>query len=130
LAEQGRISGIHGGAVPIDSMASADSPFEQRINAHQIAKTNIGRAAVRLISSGETLIINGGSTAVAFAASLGDLQRLTIVTNNLSLPAAIPPNAGDSLFLFCGGNRSGAPITLGTGGVVGTPPITARTARI
>ncbi len=52
LADQGLISRIHGGAVPIDSMASADSPFEQRINAHQIAKTYIGRAAVRLISSG------------------------------------------------------------------------------
>ena len=28
LADQGLISRIHGGAVPIDSMASADSPFE------------------------------------------------------------------------------------------------------
>src|SRR5579872_2800373 len=47
LADQGLISRIHGGAVPIDGMASADSPFEQRVNAHQIAKTNIGRAAAR-----------------------------------------------------------------------------------
>src|SRR6266852_3733025 len=52
LADQVLISRIHGGAVPIDGMASADSPFEQRINAHQIAKTNIGRAAALLISSG------------------------------------------------------------------------------
>jgi hypothetical protein len=111
LADQGLISRIHGGAVPIDSMASADSPFEQRINAHQIAKTNIGRAAVRLISSGETLIVNGGSTTVAFAASLGDLQRLTIVTNNLSLPAAIPPNPVRSLYLIGGEIRSGGVAT-------------------
>src|SRR3954447_23438784 len=128
LADQGLISRIHGGAVPIDSMASADSPFEQRINAHQIAKTNIGRAAVRLISSGETLIVNGGSTAVAFAASLGDLQRLTIVTNNLSLPAAIPPNAGNSLYLLGGEIRSGARVTLGPVGFVGTRQIIADTA--
>ena len=38
LADQGLISRIHGGAVPTESMASADSPFEQRINAHQSAK--------------------------------------------------------------------------------------------
>jgi DeoR family glycerol-3-phosphate regulon repressor/DeoR family fructose operon transcriptional repressor len=130
LADQGLISRIHGGAVPIDSMASADSPFEQRINAHQIAKTNIGRAAVRLISSGETLIVNGGSTAVAFAAGLGDLQRLTIVTNNLSLPAAIPPNAVNSLYLLGGEIRSGARITLGPVGFVGTRQIIADTAVI
>ena len=130
LADQGLISRIHGGAVPIDSMASADSPFEQRINAHQIAKTNIGRAAVRLISSGETLIVKGASTAVAFAASLGDLQRLTIVTNNLSLPAAIPPNAVNSLYLLGGEIRSGAHITLGPVGFVGTRQIIADTAVI
>ena len=130
LADQGLISRIHGGAVPIDSMASADSPFEQRINAHQIAKTNIGRAAVRLISSGETLIVNGGSTAVAFAASLGDLQRLTIVTNNLSLPAAIPPNAVNGLYLLGGEIRNGARVTLGPVGFVGTRQIIADTAVI
>jgi len=130
LADQGLISRIHGGAVPIDSMASADSPFEERINAHQIAKTSIGRAAVRLISSGETLIVNGGSTAVAFAASLGDLQHLTIVTNNLSLPAAIPPNPVSSLYLIGGEIRSGARVTLGPVGFVGTRQIIADTAVI
>ena len=130
LADQGLISRIHGGAVPIDSMASADSPFEQRINAHQNAKTSIGRAAVRLVSSGETLIVNGGSTALAFAASLGELQRLTIVTNNLSLPAAIPPSAVNSLYLLGGEIRSGARITLGPVGFIGTRQIIADTAVI
>src|ERR1700730_5888626 len=66
LADQGLISRIHGALGILDSMASADSPCEQRINAHQNAKTSIGRAAVRLVSSGETLIVNGGSTALAF----------------------------------------------------------------
>ncbi len=125
LADQGLISRIHGGAVPIDSMASADSPFEQRINAHQTAKTNIGRAAARLISSGQTLIVNGGSTAVAFAASLGDLQQLTIVTNNLSLPVAIPAGAVKSLYLLGGEIRIGARVTLGPVGFVNTRQIVA-----
>jgi DeoR/GlpR family transcriptional regulator of sugar metabolism len=127
LADQGLISRTHGGAMPIDRMASADSPFEQRIDAHQDAKTSIGRAAVRLISPGETLIVNGGSTAVAFAASLGDLQRLTIVTNNLSLPGAIPTNAVSSLYLLGGEIRGGAHVTLGPVGFVGTRQIIADT---
>ncbi|MBV9222292.1 MAG: DeoR/GlpR transcriptional regulator [Methylobacteriaceae bacterium] len=130
LADQGLISRIHGGAVPIDGMASADSPFEQRINVHQIAKTNIGRAAARLISSGETVIVNGGSTAVAFAAGLADLQHLTIVTNNLGLPAAVPGKAVNGVYLLGGEVRSGARVTLGPVGFVGTPQITADTAVI
>ncbi len=130
LADQGLVSRIHGGAVPIDSMASADLPFEERINAHQIAKTNIGRAAARLISPGETLIVNGGSTAVSFAASLGDLQRLTIVTNNLSLPAAIPSSPVSGLYLIGGEIRSGARVTVGPVGFIGTRQIVADTAII
>ena len=128
LADQGLISRIHGGAVPVESMASADSPFEQRINAQTSAKIGIGRAAARLIAPGETLIVNGGSTAVAFAASLGELSRLTIVTNNLGLPAAVPPNAAASLYLLGGEIRSGAGITLGPVGFVGTRQIIADTA--
>jgi len=130
LADQGLISRTHGGAMPVDRMASADSPFEQRIDAQQVAKTNIGRAAARLISSGETLIVNGGSTALAFARCLGDLQRLTIVTNNLSLPGTIPANAVSSLYLLGGEIRGGARITLGPVGFVGTRQIIADTAVI
>ena len=128
LADQGLVSRTHGGAVPTDNMSSADSPFEQRVNARQKAKISIGLAAARLISPGETLIVNGGSTAVAFASCLGDLERLTVVTNNLGLPAAIPPHAVNSLYLLGGEIRSGARITLGPVGFVGTRQIVADTA--
>jgi len=130
LADQGLVSRIHGGAVPTDSMASADSPFDQRINAHQSAKESIGRSAAKLITSGETLIVNGGSTAVAFAASLAAQSGLTIVTNNLGLPAVVPPQALNSLYLLGGEIRSGARITLGPVGFVGTRQIVADTAVI
>ncbi|MBV1703530.1 MAG: DeoR/GlpR transcriptional regulator [Hyphomicrobiales bacterium] len=130
LADHGLISRIHGGAVPAESMASADSPFEQRVTSHQSAKEIIGRAAARLIASGETLIVNGGSTAVTFAASLGALTRLTVVTNNLSLPAAVPAQALNALYLLGGEIRSGARITIGPVGFVGTRQIVADTAVI
>jgi len=130
LADQGLILRTHGGAVPSESMAAADSPFEQRISARQDAKERIGRAAAKLVAPGETLIVNGGSTAVAFAASLGDLTRLTIVTNNLGLPSAFPASAVANLYLLGGEIRSGAHITLGPVGFVGTRQIAADTAVI
>ena len=130
LADQGLILRTHGGAVPSESMAAADSPFEQRISARQDAKERIGRAAAKLVAPGETLIVNGGSTAVAFAASIGDLTRLTIVTNNLGLPSAFPASAVANLYLLGGEIRSGAHITLGPVGFVGTRQIAADTAVI
>ena len=130
LADQGLILRTHGGAVPSESMAAADSPFEQRISARQDAKERIGRAAAKLVAPGETLIVNGGSTAVAFAASLGDLTRLTIVTNNLGLPSAFPASAVANLYLLGGEIRSGAHITLGPVGFIGTRQIAADTAVI
>src|SRR4051812_44046800 len=68
LAEQRLISRIHGGAVPAESLAAADTPFDERMQARYSAKSSIGRAAARLISTGETLLVNGGSTTLAFAA--------------------------------------------------------------
>jgi DeoR family glycerol-3-phosphate regulon repressor/DeoR family fructose operon transcriptional repressor len=130
LSEQGLVNRIHGGAVPAESLVTADTPFDQRVNAQHIAKSRIGHAAVSLISSGETLLVNGGSTTLAFAAALGGLQRLTIVTNNLSLPAAVPPQALRSLYLLGGEIRGGAQITLGPVGFVGAQAISADTAVI
>ena len=130
LADQGLVNRIHGGAVPAETLATADVPFDQRMNAQHSAKESIGRAASRLISDGETLLVNGGSTTVAFAESLGDRSRLTIVTNNLILPASVPTHAVRNLYLLGGEIRSGARITLGPVGFVGTGDISADTAVI
>ena len=47
-------------------------------------------ACRQLVRDSETLILNGGSTTCYFAAALGDRRNLTIVTNNLRLPAVTP----------------------------------------
>lgn len=130
LADQGLISRTHGGAIPMESRATADLPLDQRINAQHAAKTKIGAAAARMISPGESLVVNGGSTTIAFAASLGELSRLTIVTNNLSLPAVVPAGAISGLYLLGGEIRNGARITLGPVGFVGSGKITVDTAVI
>jgi DeoR family transcriptional regulator, fructose operon transcriptional repressor len=59
----------HGGAISIVLLAQ-ETPFLNRTNANAGAKSRIGRAAAKLISDGETLIVNGGSTTFPFAANL------------------------------------------------------------
>jgi DeoR family transcriptional regulator, fructose operon transcriptional repressor len=73
----------HGGAVSTALLVHRETPFLTRANAHADAKTGIGRAAVQLISDGETLIINAGSTTSAFAASLGARRSLGYSRQNV-----------------------------------------------
>ena len=59
----------HGGAVSTALLVHRETPFLTRTNANSGAKTRIGRAAAQLISDGETLIVNGGSTTSSIASA-------------------------------------------------------------
>jgi DeoR/GlpR family transcriptional regulator of sugar metabolism len=92
----------HGGAVSTALLVHRAMPFLTRANANADAKTRIGRAAAQLISDGETLIVNGGSTTFAFAANLGSRRNLTIVTNNVAMLSVLPAEAIQSVYLLGG----------------------------
>src|SRR6266496_1047235 len=62
LAGRGLLTRTHGGAVAVDGLLERDAPYTQRLNARATEKARIGRAAATMISDGETLIVNGGST--------------------------------------------------------------------
>lgn len=103
----------HGGAVSTALMVHRETPFLTRVSAHSEAKNRIGRAAAQLISDGETLIVNGGSTTFAFAANLGALRNLTLVTNNVALLSALPTEAFHNSYLIGGKYRPNYSSTIG-----------------
>jgi DeoR/GlpR family transcriptional regulator of sugar metabolism len=128
LALRGLLTRTHGGAVALDGFVERDAPYTQRLNARASEKAKIGRAAAALISDGETLIVNGGSTTRAFAAALGERRRLTIVTNNLELPSQVPPNVARAIYLLGGHVRLEMQVTIGALGFPQAGPIKADTA--
>jgi len=130
LSRRGLLSRTHGGAVAAQPLVGADAPFAARLNTHRDAKLRIARAAVRLIASGETLIVNGGSTTLAFARELTSVSELTVVTNNLGLPAVLAPGAVRDLYLLGGQVRNESQVTLGPLAFAGTGSIHADTAVI
>jgi DeoR/GlpR family transcriptional regulator of sugar metabolism len=79
-----------------------ETPFLTRASAQADVKVRIGRAAAQLISDGETLIVNGGSTTFAFAASLGSRRNLTLVTNNLVMLSVLPAEAIQAVYVLGG----------------------------
>ena len=106
----------HGGAVSTAFLGHRETPFLTRANANADAKTRIGRAAAQLISDGETLIVNAGSTTFAFAASLGPRRDLTIVTNNVAMLTALPAEVVQRVYLLGGEYNMALGSTVGSVG--------------
>lgn len=96
LAEHGHIRRVRGGAV-ISTNARSERPFEETQSTHALEKHLIASVAVGLISSGETLILDVGTTTTAIARELvmrTDLHDIVVFTNAiniaLELEKAIP----------------------------------------
>ena len=62
--------------------------FELRNAMHDEEKRQIGRAAVKLVNEGDTIILDSGTTLQAMAENLGCFQRLTVITNSISIAYA------------------------------------------
>lgn len=130
LADQGVLARTHGGAVPAGRLATADRPFVNRMNVRNEAKEIIAKAAAALISDHETVLLNGGTTTLAVARALDGKRELTLVTNNLRVPAEAPQNALQSLYLLGGNVRIRSMVTVGPVGFPGTHGISADVAVI
>lgn len=130
LESRGLLRRTHGGAVAVDGFIDRDTPLATRVNSRVAEKTRIARAAAAMIVDGETLVVNGGSTTRAFVGELGARRNLTIVTNNLGVPASVAPNAARAVYLLGGHVRPELQVTIGAVGFPDAGPISADTAVI
>jgi DeoR/GlpR family transcriptional regulator of sugar metabolism len=130
LAERRLLARTHGGAMRMDELATADTPFENRTNVHRDAKEAIGARAASLVSDGETVLVNGGTTTLAVVRALTNRRDLTLVTNNLRLPAEVPTSAVRDLYVLGGACRISSMVTIGPVGFSGTQGISADVAVI
>ncbi len=87
---------VHGGAMPLN-VARGERPFEEVATQHAAQKAAIARTAAALVSSGESILVDVGTTTAALAHELvarTDLTDLTVITNGikiaLDLEAAYP----------------------------------------
>ena len=128
LAERGLIRRTHGGAVPLDDVTVRDMPVIQRLNALAAEKSRIARKAATLIVDGETLLVYGGSTTRAFISALGTRRGLTVVTNDLGIPAILPPDTARAVYVLGGQVLIQSQITIGAVAFPHAGPINVDTA--
>jgi DeoR family fructose operon transcriptional repressor len=116
LAADGSLVRTYGGAVSLSTVSrTTDRAVDQRLTVQEQEKEKIAALAAALVEDGSTIMINGGTTTLALARNLGQHRDLTVATNNLLLPGALPPTAVRDIYVFGGAVRA---LTLATIGPV------------
>lgn len=114
MAKQGIVVRDRGGAIA-NTKTNLATVFEQRAKLNLGAKQRIGRAAAQLVHSGETIIMDAGTTLMEMAKNIENVAPLTVVTNalNVATQVGIMPNVN---VILVGGSLS--PETISTCGTI------------
>lgn len=98
LAAAGQCKRVYGGAL----LAANFAPLRQRDAQHIARKQALARAAVSLVSPGQILFVDAGSTNTQIALALPERQDLTVVTNAPDVANALLGRAGFEVILLGG----------------------------
>jgi DeoR family transcriptional regulator, aga operon transcriptional repressor len=87
LEERHLAQRVHGGAMPVDR-ARGERSFEEVASQYAVEKRAIGQAAAALVSPGESILLDVGTTTAAMASALvarTTLSDVNVITNGLSI---------------------------------------------
>lgn len=93
LERTGRLRRVRGGALPLAGQGR-ETPVESTQARAAAAKARIARRAVDEVASGDTVLLDVGSTTTAIAAELvrrDDLVDVTVFTSSLGVALALEP---------------------------------------
>lgn len=98
LEQLGALSRVHGGAVSVVSQSHSPH-YQSRALSNVAGKERIGSATAELLSEGETVILDAGSTTAAVARSLLGRRNLRIMALDLRVAAVLADDAGLSVMV-------------------------------
>ena len=108
LDNQGRLSRVHGGAVPVDNGTTKDMPggyisLQIRNSQHLEQKSAITAKAASMVEEGQIIALDYGSTSQMMALTLKErFSRLTVVTNSIQNALILAENPGITIILTGG----------------------------
>ncbi|MEJ6004072.1 DeoR/GlpR family DNA-binding transcription regulator [Paucibacter sp. AS339] len=116
LEAHGKLSRVHGGAIPCaqTSEAQAEASYQERVRQQQPEKQAIARAAAKLIRPGSCCFIDAGSTTHALAQQLLQCGReLQIITNSVEIARTLAASPEIETHLLGGQFQADVPATSG-----------------
>jgi DeoR family fructose operon transcriptional repressor len=112
LEREGLLDRVHGGAAaPAARATGEEASYADRAASAQSAKERIGRAAAALVQSGQTVIIDVGTTALRVAHALPMDLTATVATCSLLVAAELADRPNLEV-LVCGGRLRGGDLAL------------------
>ncbi|NIH90022.1 DeoR/GlpR family transcriptional regulator of sugar metabolism [Enterobacter asburiae] len=122
LAAEGRLQRVHGGALP---SSSAVAPFAERQSVKMDAKKRVARKGAQLISSGQVVIVDGGTTTSELITFFPPDLRITVVTHSPSIALGLVEHPSIEVILIGGRLYKHSIVTVGAAAIEGIENIHA-----
>jgi len=114
LAAEGRLQRVHGGALPA---SPAVASFAQRQDIESTEKQTIAKAAAAMISPGQVVIIDGGTTSAYLVRCLPANLSATVVTHSPSVAVALVDHPSIEVIVIGGRLFKHSIVTVGAAAV-------------
>jgi DeoR/GlpR family transcriptional regulator of sugar metabolism len=114
LDEAGALRRVHGGALP---RRGDTDPLPVRARRAPEAKASIARRAAEIVSDGQVVMLDGGTTTLEVARALPERLRATVVTNSLPIALELVDHPGLEVMVIGGNLRSRSRVTVGAAAV-------------
>ena len=122
LAAEGRLQRVHGGALP---SSSAIAPYAERQSVKMDAKKRVARKGAQLISSGQVVIVDGGTTTSELITFFPPDLRITVVTHSPSIALRLVDHPSIEVILIGGRLYQHSIVAVGAAAIEGIENIHA-----
>lgn len=122
LAAEGRLQRVHGGALP---SSSAIAPYAERQSVKMDAKKRFARKGAQLISSGQVVIVDGGTTTSELITFFPPDLRNTVVTHSPSIALRLVDHPSIEVILIGGRLYKHSIVAVGAAAIEGIENIHA-----
>ena len=103
LSDTGQLTRVWGGAVPVGGEKAATiTAYTARARMNLSIKQVIARAAARLVSDGDSVLLDASTTVFYMADFLKERQNLTVVTNGIEVGRELAKNPTNMVMLLGG----------------------------
>jgi DeoR family transcriptional regulator, fructose operon transcriptional repressor len=110
LVATGQLEHVHGGAA---APRVSDFSFQSKSYRNMEAKTTIGRLAAELVSEGDQVFMDSGTTTLQLAMHVKQRQDLTVITSSVRLAEEFAVSAGSRVIMLGGQYRPDRHDTVG-----------------
>ena len=107
LEEKGALRRVHGGAAAVAERRGVEPSFTERSMICHQAKAQLAKVAVGLLQTGQTVIIDIGTTAVAVARAIPRGFSGTVITPSLPVAVELADRPGLEVLVAGGRVRAG-----------------------